>query len=43
MNSIWSTVILSFCALYWLILWMSLLDAIMDSGIEVIEVKKNEC
>lgn len=42
MNSIWSTVILYVCILYWLILLMSLLDAIRDSGIEVIEVKKNE-
>lgn len=43
MNSIWSTVILYMCMLYWLILLMSLLDAVIDSGIEVIEVKKNEC
>lgn len=42
MNSIWSTVILNICVLYWLIIWMFLLDAIMDSGIEVIDVKKNE-
>lgn len=43
MNSIWSTVILYVCMLYWLILLMSLLDAVIDSGIEVIVVKKNEC
>ena len=42
MNSIWSTVILYVCILHWLILLMSLLDAVRDSGIEVIEVKKNE-
>ena len=43
MNSIWSTVVLYVCMLYWLILLMSRLDAVRDSGIEIIEVKKSEC
>lgn len=43
MNSMCITAILYVCMLYWLILLMSLLDAVIDSGIEVIEVKKNEC
>lgn len=42
MNSICSIAILYVCMLYWLILLMSLLDAVMDSGIEVTEIK-NEC
>lgn len=43
MNRIWSIAILYICMLYWLILLMSLLDAVRDSGIEIIEVKKSEC